>query len=82
MDACARALDALVYESVRVAVLAVGGAVIFVRVGMIVGVGVPLGHALRPPQGKSEMAVRPRVGMAVHTPAVPVGVGVGARGDS
>jgi hypothetical protein len=75
MDARARALDALVYEPM-------GVPVVFVLVGMIVGMGVPLGHALRPLHGQSEMAVRPRVGMAVRTPAVPVGMGVGARRDS
>ncbi|MFI5004695.1 MAG: hypothetical protein ACHQE6_06750 [Solirubrobacterales bacterium] len=57
-------------------------AVVFVLVGMIVGMGVPLGHALGPLHGKSEMAVRPSVGMAVYTPAVPVGVGISARRDS
>jgi hypothetical protein len=82
MNACARALDALVYEPMRMPVLAVGVTVVSVLVGMIVGMGVPLGHALRAPHRQSEMAVRPGVGMAVHTPAVPVGIGIGARGDA
>jgi len=40
-------------------VLAVGVTVVSVLVGMIVGMGVPLSHALRAPHRQSEMAVRP-----------------------
>jgi hypothetical protein len=63
----------------RVAVFSVGVPVVFVLVGMCVPF---VGHALGPPHGQSEMAVRPRVGMAVHTPAVPVGIGILACRDS
>ena len=51
-----------------------------VLVGMVVRLGVPIGHALGPLQCEPEMAVRPAVGMAVDPAAVPVGVLIGTVG--
>jgi hypothetical protein len=63
-----------------VAVLAVG-VIVAVAVWAIVLMPVMLGHRLKQPKSQSEMTMRSRVGMAVHTRAMEVSVWIERQGD-